>query len=62
MAKMVTFKIATVINALVWNALFGMAFWKAFPAAMCMNATGLLIYYVKERAWNTIQWGKHVKT
>lgn len=58
-AKMITFKVATVINALVWNEIFGMTFWKALPAALCMNATGLGIYYLKERVWNQISWGKN---
>lgn len=27
--------------------------------AICMNITGLLVYYLYERLWNKIKWGKN---
>jgi uncharacterized membrane protein len=56
--KMVTFKVATIMNSLVWTAIFGLPFWTALPAALCMNLTGMALYYVKERIWNRIKWGR----
>lgn len=40
--------------AILTAAITGSALWNA----VCMNITGLFVYYFYERIWNRISWGK----
>lgn len=63
----------SVVKALSWKLIasvmtFGVSYWftgnleTASGTAGVMFVGGLLLYYLHERIWNRIRWGKHIDT
>lgn len=54
--KTVVWRLIATANsfAILAAAITGSALWNA----VCMNITGLFVYYFYERIWNRISWGK----
>ena len=58
--KGVTWRICATVNSYVTLVLFPLH--GNLTKAILMNISGFIIFYVFERIWNKIQWGKkHVK-
>jgi uncharacterized membrane protein len=58
--KSINWRVVAVMNSFAVSLLFLDGF-VAFKAAMLMNVTGLFLYYVFERVWNCIPWGRYVE-
>ena len=56
--KAILWRLVAVTNSFVISWLFFETILVALGAAVAMNVTGLFIYYLYERAWNKVGWGK----
>ena len=56
--KAILWRLVAVTNSFVISWLFFETIAAALGAALAMNVTGLIIYYVYERVWNRVNWGK----
>jgi len=56
--KAILWRIVAVTNSFVISWFFFETILVALGAAVAMNVTGLFIYYLYERMWNRVGWGK----
>ena len=56
--KTVLWRIIAVLNSFIISWIFFETILIALGAAVAMNVTGFFIYYLYERVWNRVQWGR----
>ena len=57
-SKSVTWRVAATINGFVVAYAYLGELSQSLKIAVVGNITGLLLYYVHERWWNSVRWGK----
>jgi len=56
--KSITWRVLAVINGFLIAYVFLNDFSKSLIIAVVGNITGFVLYYIHERIWNIIKWGK----
>jgi len=60
--KSILWRVVATINSFIVSWCIFKTIETAFTAALLMNITGFVIYYLYERTWNKIRWGKIIVT